>query len=201
VYVDAAITTGATEHPPPPAPEGAVVVRALTTAARWGEVVRGLFPRRERPRVRMAWATATDEAREAARAFAKEARLEVLLPGEEPDAPVDALLWLAMDVGETLPAAPPTGAPLLSDDFDHWGAGAVVVLVPDHRLLGRIAADAGRRLLRRAEHEGPERRRLGATELRVDLSAADAAGLEPPLPFLAAADQIRRGPRPRTPAR
>ena len=83
---------------------------------------------------------------------------------------------------------------LISDDVGHWRRGVPVLIVPDFDLLGRIAADAGRELLETPDPVRVLRRRVAVPELRVDLDAARALGLELPVPFIAGAD-VLRGPR------
>jgi hypothetical protein len=168
VFVDVAVHAAGVDHPaaavpvPPGAPGGeAAVVRGVVQATRWAEVIRGMYPGRTRFPVRLPF---TDP--------------------EVAEAVVEATgLVLAPDPVSTRP-----GPLLLSDDVGRWGKGAVAILSPDHFLLGRLAAEAGRRLLR-----GEDGVHLvsGATELYVDLDAADAAGVALPLPFVAAADRVR----------
>jgi hypothetical protein len=180
VLVDTCVDAGEVEYPAAPSPEGvAVVVRGATPVRRWAEVLRGAGI----ARAEFAWeAPPPDPAR-----LAGEALLASLgLPGGEGAA---ALLDLRLGLGERR-AMSPAGAIEFSDDIRRHGKGAVVVLAPDHPLLGRRAADAGRRLL--AEADGaPRSVRVRVTEVRVDLEAARVAGWEPPLPFVAGADAVR----------
>lgn len=81
--------------------------------------------------------------------------------------------------------------PLISDNRAHFGLGAVVVIVPRHDLLGKAAADEGRKL-RAGMKPRAEPRVIPGFEIWVDLAAADAIGLELPLSFLARADKLRR---------
>ena len=83
---------------------------------------------------------------------------------------------------------------LISDDVGHWRRGVPILVVPDYELLGRIAADAGRVLLEEPEPPRVVRRRVSVPQVRVDLYAARALGLDLPVPFLAGAD-VLRGPR------
>lgn len=88
--------------------------------------------------------------------------------------------------------------PLVSDNRAHFGLGAVVVIVPRHDLLGKAAADEGRKLRADPTYE-PTTRVVPGFEVWVDLAAADAIGFDLPLAFLARADRIKRGrPQPRT---
>lgn len=85
--------------------------------------------------------------------------------------------------------------PLISDNRAHFGLGAVVVIVPRHDLLGKAAADEGRKL-RAGGTPRKEPRAVPGFEVWVDLAAADAIGFELPLAFLARADRIKRARRP-----
>ena len=95
---------------------------------------------------------------------------------------------------EALKRARKEKRPLVSDNRAHFGLGAVVVLVARHDLLGKAAADEGRRL-RHGEQPRKEPRAVPGFEIWVDLAAADAIGLELSLSFLARADRLRR-PKP-----
>jgi hypothetical protein len=167
VFVDTALVAGEKTFPGAPSPKGpCAVVRGLVSAHRWAEVVRAMYPGRTTYPVRLPFSDAAAV-----------------------DATVQATgLALAPDVVSTRP-----GPLLLSDDLARWGRGAAVVLTVDHHLLGRVAAEAGRRLV--AGEQGVLLSSVGATELRIDLDAADAAGLHLPLPFVAAADLVRAKPR------
>jgi hypothetical protein len=123
------------------------------------------------------------------------------IPVAEPP-PFEALLHVRLGLDErVLPFeqarewARQVHVPLVSDDPARFGAGATMVIVPDHQRVGRMAAEAGRRLWQ------GEPDALGAplvvrtTEIWVDLVAAQEIGLEPPLTFLAAADRVRAPPR------
>jgi hypothetical protein len=162
VFVDVAVSAGGAEYPAAVSPKGtSAVVRGVVPAEKWGEVVRGMFPGRSAYPVRLPWPDA--------------AQVEAVVAAAD--------LRLLPDTASTRP-----GPVIVTDDLGRWGKGAVVVLATDHRLLGRVAAEAGRRLF---EGEPSERLTIGATELRVDLDAADAAGVRLPLPFVAAADVVR----------
>ena len=90
------------------------------------------------------------------------------------------------------------GNALISDDPAHYGTGAALVITPDHALLGRLAAEAGRRLWR---GEAPGSEPLVARDCRilVDLEACAAQGLEPPVTFLARVHGVRASPARRQP--
>ncbi|MDA1195867.1 MAG: hypothetical protein O2894_11865, partial [Planctomycetota bacterium] len=98
---------------------------------------------------------------------------------------------------EALAEARRLGVPFISDDRVRFGQGAVIVLVARHDLLGRAAADEARTL--REEPERAQRPRIvPGFEVWVDLAAAEALGVELPLPFLARVDRLKRGrPGPR----
>ena len=85
--------------------------------------------------------------------------------------------------------------PIVSDNRAHFGLGAVVVIVPRHDLLGKAAADEGRKL-RAGGTPRKEARAVPGFEVWVDLAAADAIGFDLPLAFLARADRIKRARRP-----
>jgi hypothetical protein len=175
-------------------------VRAEVSVARWGEVIRSLLPGRPRPRCHLSWPDGTSDAREFLAKAAAVSGVDLVLP-RDATTPPDAILdWTGLAPRPPLDAlverARSLRAPLLSDDRGRFGKGAAVVVVPDGALLGRVAADAARRL--RAGEGAVEALRLTVrrTEVWVDLEAADAEGLKPPLPFLATADRLRRGLAP-----
>jgi hypothetical protein len=168
------------------------------SAEAWGRVLRDLLPGRPRPTVLVPWERETKEAaawREAAGAEAGAA----FRTRAEGGVAVDAILDLSPGLGEVpeawdavLGEARARRIPLLSAERARFRAGAAVVLVPDHALLGRVAADAGRRLLAGEGATEPLRLAVRTTRRWVDLEAADAEGLRPPLTFLAGADLLRR---------
>lgn len=82
--------------------------------------------------------------------------------------------------------------PLVSDDPARFGLGAHVILVPDLELVGRVAAEAARRLDRAREQSLPPRP-VQANRVWVDLEAMDRSHLSLPLSFLASAYKLRRG--------
>lgn len=206
VYVDAATAIGGRAipvlaEPPPPA----AVVRAEPAFEGFGRVLRGLLPGRPQPTVVLRWTAETPEAAAWRRAAATAAGVDLRLSGEGA-AGVDAFLDWTPGVGESvlpfedvLREARALRIPLLSADRNRFGRGAAVVYVPDFALLGRVAADACRRVLAGEGADRPLRIAVVATETRVDLEAADAEGLVPPLPFLASADRLRRAPPVPTP--
>ena len=200
VYVD--VATLASGRPSPPAlepPVPAAVVRAETPVEDWGKAIRGLLPARPQPVVRIAWEAETAEAGRWRREVAEAAGL-TLRVGLPEAGGFDAILDVACGLGETrtpfetaLAEARARRIPLLSTDRAKFGRGAAVVLVPDHALLGRVAAEAARRIAGGEGVAHPLAMSVRSLEVWVDLEAADAEGLKPPLPFLAAADRLRRG--------
>jgi hypothetical protein len=173
-------------------------VRAEVAVEGWAAVLRGLFPGRPHPMVLLPWSSESREAAALRRELGASAGFEARLPGEG-GAPADAVLDWGPGVGETLEPFPSLvaraqslGVPLLCGDRGRFGHGAAVVRVPDSALLGRVAAEAARRL-RAGEGAGaPLRIAVRATEVWVDLEAADAEGFVPPLAFLAGVDRLRR---------
>jgi hypothetical protein len=201
VYVDAVPVIGGRPTPPDLRPEvPAAVVRAHVGVEAWGKVLRDLLPGRPEPTALLPWESETPEAA-AWRAAASAAAGVRLRTRREGAAAVDAILDLAPGLGEraepfeaVLREATTLRIPLLSAERARFRAGAAVVLVPDHALLGRVAAEAGRRLLAGEGAAEPLRLVVRTTRTWVDLEAADAEGLKPPLTFLAAADLLRRTP-------
>jgi hypothetical protein len=200
VYVDVATVAAGRASPPalePPVPSA--VVRAETPVERWGKTVRDLLPARPRPVVRIAWSDETAEAGAWRRGVAEATGLTLRM-GAPDEAGFDAILDVACGLGETRTSFETSVAqararriPLLSTDRSKFGRGAAVVLVPDHALLGRVAAEAARRLAAGEGVSRPLALSVTSLEVWVDLEAADAEGLKPPLPFLARADRLRRG--------
>jgi hypothetical protein len=139
----------------------AAVVRGLTPVSRWSEIL-SVFP---------------------SKVAAGDVRLDLSGPGAQDAA------FRASGITWTPNRGVSVGV-VFSDDLGRWGKGAAVLLLPDHRLVGRTAAEAGRRLLVEKPAE-VLRMSVGATEIRVDLDAAKAAGLDVPLPFAATADVLR----------
>jgi hypothetical protein len=183
-----------------PSAPGAVV-RADLGGERLGQVLRELLGK-ERPRVRVAWATVPDAAAKGLAALAEAAGFDAS-PGAE-----EAWLHVHAGLGEALEPFPDLvkrarerHVPILSDDPARFGQGATVVLVPDFELVGRVAADAGRRLLAAGPVSVLPATRVATVEVWVDLDAADAQGVSIPLPFLASVDRLKRSARARGAAR
>jgi hypothetical protein len=168
------------------------IVYAARPAERVGEILRRLVGKKE---VRVHLPQLSDEGlREASLHFGKAAGLVLT----EADAPADAVLHLRL-LGQACPLAFPAAlalarrwkVPLLSDARGRFGQGATVTLVGRHDLLGKAAAEAGRRLRKDAYLKIPPFG-LPGIDVWVDLAAADAQGLRVPLPFLARADRLER---------
>jgi hypothetical protein len=201
VYVDAATVVSGRPTPEdlrPPAP--AAVVRAHGSVEGWGKVLRDLLPGRPVPTVLLPWASETKEAAAWRDAAGSAARI-AFRTRREGGTPADAILHVSPGLGEVaepfeavLNEAKTLKVPLLSADRARFRAGAAVVVVPDHALLGRVAAEAGRRLLAGEARAEPLRMVVRTTRVWIDLDAADEEGLRPPLTFLAAADVLRRKP-------
>jgi hypothetical protein len=199
VAVDVAwVVRGAAMPSAPDVPVPAAIVRAEAPVERWTHVLSRLLPGRPSLGVRLAWKDESPEAARLRRAAADAAGLDLRL-ARDGIAGADAVLDWSPDVGEkpeafddVLREARSLRVPLLSSDRGRFGRGAAVVLAPDHALLGRVAADAARRLRDGEGADAPLRLAVRATEVSVDLEAADAEGLAPPLSFLATADRLRR---------
>lgn len=112
-------------------------------------------------------------------------------------------LELALRSGLGVSSVPrPRQGLYVSDDVGDYGAGAALVLCPDHERVGRTAAEAGRRLWRREPSDAALVVR--GVQILVDLDVWDEqgtafpvpAGRCPPLTFLAGVDGIkgRRAP-------
>ena len=204
VYVDIATSVGGRALPALPAyPAPCAIVRSVVPVEAWGPVLRALLPGRPQPTVLLPWSAETKEAaalrREASRGGGFDARL-----ASEGIAAPDAILDWFPSAGETVESFAATlarsrslRAPLLCLDAASFGRGAAVALLPDASLLGRVAADAARRLADGERDPSQLRVTTTAVELCVDLDAADGEGLSPPLPFLAAAHRLRRSSVPR----
>lgn len=199
VYVDVIATVGGTPSVPDPEPAApAAVVRAHVTVEAWGKALRALLPGRPSLTVLLPWTAETPEAAAWRRAAASAAGLDLRTRRDTPPV-VDAILDLPAHLGETAEDFEATRReahalrlPLLSADPGKFPKGAAVALVPDCALLGRVAAEAGRRLAGGEGAGQPLKVVVRATRTLVDLDAADAEGLKPPLPFLAAADLLRK---------
>ena len=195
VYVDAAWSVNGEAYPPAPEPAApAAVVRSVVEPVHVAEILRELYG--GRPAGRLSWEATTPVLQGLARDVALAAGFRQAADGEP-----GVLLHLRFGMGESpaplsdlLARARAEHQLLLSDDLGHWRRGVPVLLVPDHKLLGRIAADAGRELLEAPDPPRVLRRRASVPEVRVDLDAAREQGLDLPLPFLAGAD-VLRGPR------
>jgi hypothetical protein len=192
VYVDVALVSDARAFPSDPdVPLPAAIVRAEVPLRRWRSVVEALIPSEGGRRPALFLPPA-----------------EPGSPSVSPDALAEALgVVLAPQAGAARAlldwdllgrrAAPggEAGRPVLSSDRGRFGAGACALVVPDHLRLGRVAADAGRRLIRGSEgRAAPLRVGVPTSEVWVDLDACDRFGFSPPLRFLAGADRLRRGP-------
>jgi hypothetical protein len=203
VYVDAASSAAGVIFPEraDPAPPSAVV-RAESPIEATVAVLRRLLPSKTTPLVELAFDVDSPRSR-AWRDAALSAGLATRLSGAEGSAP-DAFLDAPLGLGErsvpfdgVLARARAARVPLLSLDRGRFGRGAAIVVCPDGALLGRVAAEAARRL---RDGEGVERAlRLAvrSVEVLVDLDAADAQGVSIPLALVAAADRVRAGKAPR----
>jgi hypothetical protein len=193
VYVDTAWSVNGAPVPPDPEPEGpATVVRAVLSAVHMASVLRDLGF--QRPAAELSWPLEGEKLREAAGLLASAAGFRLVEEGESPEVLLDMRLHLGehpAPLATLVERAETAKIPLISDDLADWGRGAAVVVLPDADLLGRVAAEQGRRLLLDRDRRLP-RRIVGAYEIRVDLGAAEREGLEPPLGFLARADRLRR---------
>ena len=199
IVVDVAtVARGVASPPPPEAVPPAAIVRAEPSVERWGRVLAGLFPGRPRPGARLPWTRESPEAARLRAAAAEASGLDLRLAGEGLVGADLVLDWTPGAGEEPMPfeavlrEARALRVPVVSTDRGRFGRGAAVVIVPDHALLGRVAADAARRLRDGEGRVEPLRLAVRATEVWVDLEAAGQEGLDPPLPFLAAADRVRR---------
>jgi hypothetical protein len=185
VYVDTAfVGVGFSFPPAPEVPLPAAIVRAEVPLDRWREVIHGLLPEKKTPRVNVPWTVPGGVERTAGLVDALRAALDV-----EFDAPIDLELDWVFHARIAERSGP---APVLSNNRARFGRDACVVVAPDHGRLGRLAADAARRLRAGEGRVEPLRLSLRSAEVWVDLDALDRAGLSPPLPFLASADRLRR---------
>lgn len=196
VYVETTATTrlGALADRADPAPPCAVV-RAESSIEAIAGVLRRLFPRRERPRVGLAWAAdAARPWRDALEAAGARTQVEGAPSSESVDAILDAPIGLGerpLAFDAALARARALGVPLVSLDRGRFGRGASVVICPDGALVGRVAAEAARRL---RDGEGADRAlRLSVRtlEVLVDLDAVDAQALSIPIELIASADRVR----------
>jgi len=177
------------------------IVYAARPAERVGAILRRLtLEKQVRAVLPLVPKTAADGPH--ARAFAKAAGIEFVAAEEKGKKPQVVLHLRFSDRGrlsgfrEALAIARRLGVPLVSDERSRFGQGAAVTLVGRHDLVGKAAAECARRLRKDPELEIPPYG-LPGVEVWVDLGAADAQGLEMPLPFLARADRLERGKRRR----
>lgn len=202
VYVDVVASVGGAPHPvlPDPAPPAAVVRGEVPFEAVL-PVLRRLWPASARPSVALAWKEESEAAaawRRAVGAAGVETRLVAEGPGAAElvlDAPL-ALGEAPLPFAETLARSRAWRRPVISLDRGRFGKGAAVVVASDAALVGRVAADAARRL---RDGEGADkalRLSVRSVEVLLDLDAADAQGLAVPLPFVAAADRVRASRKP-----
>ena len=148
--------------------------------------------------------------KDSARAFLKHAGLRIQ---DDSEGPADAILHMRLGpearppYAEALRLARSRKIPLVSDDRARFGQGACVVILPAHDLVGRVAADIGRRLMLRPRAktrappanpvDAPQRvQRVTALRTWVDLDAADRLGVRLPSALLAYADRLRRSSQP-----
>lgn len=196
VYVDVALSAGRVVAPEPPrVPLPCAVVRAEVGFERVGRVLRDLLPGRPVPAVRFPWVAPSPVAVTLRAGLEAAAGVRLV---DDPSVPPDVVLD-APGGGEgsepfsaSLARATSLRVPVVSLDRGRFGQGAAVVVVPDAPLLGRVAAEAARRLVGGEGRDEPLRLSTRATETWVDLEAAAAEGLDPPVPFLARADRLRR---------
>ena len=208
VYVDAVSTASGVAYPEwaDPAPPAAVVLAESPIEAT-AAVIRRLLPGRSRPKVRLAWETDVPATRDWRHAV-ELAGVSLRFATGPPDDSDDAILDAPVSLGErpqafetALARAREAHLPLVSLDRGRFGKGASVVICPDGALLGRMAAEAARRL---RDGEGADkaiRLSVRSVEVLVDLGAADAQGVHIPLACLASADRIRTSKAPPSPNR
>ncbi len=175
------------------------IVRGLIEARAVGDRVRA-WAGRERPRV--LWRGAGE--RDRVTRFLEAAGLDAIAEGSPGEAGAglsfDAVLHLRLDprprapFDRALAAARAGGVPLYTDDRGRFGEGAAVVLLPDHDIIGRVAADLARRLAA-GEPNTPTRRNVLGVGVRtwIDLAACDGQGLRIPWTLLASSDRLRKG--------
>lgn len=176
---------------PLPVAEGAAVVYADIAAERVGSILLDMFGG-VRPSAGFASAAPPDEQTLASNQFLQ--ALGVVPAGGKPH----LVLHLESGLGgghwplaRAVESARSRGVPLVSDDRASFGQGAVVTLVPTQALVGRAAAEAGRRL-RYNPTTKLKPRAVPSVEVWIDLHAADQQGIQLPLPFVARADKLRR---------
>jgi hypothetical protein len=197
VYVDTTLVGDAGALPADPdVPLPAAVVRAEVPLRRWRSLVEALLPpagaagSARRPRLFLPPATEGGTSDGTVEGLVSEALGADLVPEAEAQALLD---WQTL--GRRVSPAAAARKPVLSSDRGRFGTDACALVVPDHARLGRVAADAGRRLLRDGEgRRSPLRIAVATSEVWIDLDACDRAGFAPPLRYLAGADRLRRGP-------
>ncbi len=199
VYVSSAVTVGGLPLTPEPAlPPGVGRARGDIPAEVLGSALSDLLGVKS-PVVWLAWEATTPEAAAAAERLLKAAGLVDMPVSCTPPhtVPPQALLYLRLGLGERLfpwaqvvAEAKQGKFAVLSDDPAHYGTGAALVLTPDHALLGRLAAEAGRRLWRGEVH-GSEPLVARDCRILVDLDACAAQGVVPPVTFLARVHGVR----------
>lgn len=110
------------------------------------------------------------------------------------------VVWIERDVDaevvdQLTRLAGDTGTVFLGTRRSHLDAGCPVVLRPDAESQGRRAAGVLARLLAGEAAERIGFVDAGSHRLEINLTAAERAGVQLPLPLLAAADRIRQTPR------
>jgi hypothetical protein len=192
VYVDTALVSGSAAFPgDPDVPLPAAVVRAEVPLRRWRALVEALLPGKDGGPPRLFLPPAAPGGPEADPVpLARALGVDLVASAGAAQAVLD---W---DLLARRPSpADASARPVLSSDRGRFGTGACALVVPDHLRLGRVAADAGRRLLAGTEGRSAALRvGVPTSEVWIDLDACDRAGFSPPLPFLAGADRLRRGP-------
>jgi len=197
VYVDVAVSLGFAAFPDlPRRPAPFATVRAEIPLERVGRVVTDLLPGRPALTVLLPWSRVPPDV---AAVLARAEATTGVRWSTDASVPPDVILDLPLDAGEVrepfaalLARARSLRVPLVSLDRGRFGEGAAVVVVPDAALVGRVVAEAARRVASAGPDDDPLRLVVRTTEVWVDLEAAAAEGLDPPLPFLARADRLRR---------
>ncbi|MFO0933384.1 MAG: hypothetical protein U1E39_11825 [Planctomycetota bacterium] len=197
VSVDVAVSLGFAAFPDAPRrPAPFATVRSELPLERLARVVLDLLPGRPTPTALLPW---TQVPADVAALLARAEASTGVRWSTDASVPPDVILDLPLGAGETrepfaglVARARSLRVPLLSMDRARFGEGAAVVVVPDAALLGRVTAEAARRASTAAPGDEPVRLVVRTTEVWVDLEAAAAEGLDPPLPFLARADRLRR---------
>lgn len=178
-----------------PVVDRSALVYAARPAERVGEILRGLTGGKQVVALLPRAQEADVESKAVAR-FLKATGVAVAGAGQKPQVVLHLRLPFPgghASFADALALARKRRVPLVSDDRARFGQGAVVTLVGRHDLVGKAAAECGRRLRATPDVKIPPYG-LPGVEVWVDLGAADAQGLEPPLPFLARADRLKRAP-------